>query len=430
MRQFIEIVDIRGREILDSRGNPTVEAEVITEDGYVGRAAVPSGASTGAYEAVELRDGGERYGGLGVSKAVNNINTIIADRIIGMNVLDQMEIDKTLIELDNTENKSKLGANSTLAVSLACAKAAANTLGLGLYQYVGGTFAHTMPVPMMNILNGGAHAGNNVDIQEFMIMPVGAGTFAEALKNCAEVFHSLKSILKSRGLSTSVGDEGGFAPSLEKDEDALKLVCEAIEKAGYKPGEDFLLAIDAAASEWVTESGEYLMPKSGLTMTKGELINYWKSFCSKYPIVSIEDALGEDDFEGWQILTKELGERVQLVGDDLFVTNAKRLKTGIDQKMANAILVKVNQIGTLTETLEAIETAKRAGYTAIISHRSGETEDTTIADLAVAVNAGQIKTGAPSRSDRVSKYNRLLRIADELENVAFFPQKEAFYNIN
>ena len=430
MRQFIEIVDIRGREILDSRGNPTVEAEVITEDGYVGRAAVPSGASTGAYEAVELRDGGKRYGGLGVSKAVNNINTIIADRIIGMNVLDQMEIDKTLIELDNTENKSKLGANSTLAVSLACAKAAANTLGLGLYQYVGGTFAHTMPVPMMNILNGGAHAGNNVDIQEFMIMPVGAGTFAEALKNCAEVFHSLKSILKSRGLSTSVGDEGGFAPSLEKDEDALKLVCEAIEKAGYKPGEDFLLAIDAAASEWVTESGEYLMPKSGLTMTKGELINYWKSFCSKYPIVSIEDALGEDDFEGWQILTKELGERVQLVGDDLFVTNAKRLKTGIDQKMANAILVKVNQIGTLTETLEAIETAKRAGYTAIISHRSGETEDTTIADLAVAVNAGQIKTGAPSRSDRVSKYNRLLRIADELENVAFFPQKEAFYNIN
>ncbi len=430
MRQFIEIVDIRGREILDSRGNPTVEAEVITEDGYVGRAAVPTGASTGAYEAVELRDGGGRYLGLGVTNAVKNINTLIAERIIGMNILEQYEIDKTLIELDGTDNKSKLGANAILAVSLACAKAAANTLGVGLYQYVGGTFAHTMPVPMMNILNGGAHAGNNVDIQEFMIMPVGATSFKEALQNCSEVFHSLKAILKAKGLSTSVGDEGGFAPSLEKDEDALALVCEAIERAGYKPGEDFLLAIDAAASEWVTESGDYLLPKSGLTMTCGELINYWKSLCSKYPIVSIEDALGEDDFEGWQILTKELGERVQLVGDDLFVTNAKRLKTGIDRKMANAILVKVNQIGTLTETLEAIETAKRAGYTAIISHRSGETEDTTIADLAVAVNAGQIKTGAPSRSDRVAKYNRLLRIADELENVAIYPQKDAFYNIN
>lgn len=430
MRQFIEIVDIRGREILDSRGNPTVEAEVITEDGYVGRAAVPSGASTGAYEAVELRDGGARYLGLGVTNAVKNINTLIADRVIGMNVLDQQEIDKVLLDLDGTENKSKLGANAILAVSLACAKAAANTLGVGLYQYIGGSFANTLPVPMMNILNGGAHAGNNVDIQEFMIMPVGAPTFAVALQMCAEVFHSLKAILKSKGLSTGVGDEGGFAPSLEKDEDALSLVCEAIERAGYKAGEDFLLAIDAAASEWVTESGDYLLPKSGLTMSTGELISYWKSLCAKYPIVSIEDALGEDDFDGWQILTKELGDTVQLVGDDLFVTNTKRLKAGIDKKMANSILVKVNQIGTLTETLEAIETAKKAGYTAIISHRSGETEDTTIADLAVAVNAGQIKTGAPSRSDRVAKYNRLLRIADELENVAIYPQKDAFYNIN
>jgi len=430
VRQFIEIVDIRAREIIDSRGNPTLEAEIITEEGYVGRAAVPSGASTGAYEATELRDGGSRYGGMGVSKAVKNVNTVIADKLIGMNVLDQYEIDKTLIDLDGTKNKSKLGANAILAVSLACAKAAAYTLGLGLYQYLGGTYAHTLPVPMMNILNGGAHAGNNVDIQEFMIMPVGAPTFREALQSSVEVFHSLKAILKSRGLSTNVGDEGGFAPSLEKDEDALSLVCEAIERAGYKPGEDFLLAIDAAASEWVTDSGDYLMPKSGHNMTTGELISYWKSLCDKYPIISIEDALGEDDFEGWQILTKELGDRVQLVGDDLFVTNAKRLKTGIEKKMGNSILVKVNQIGTLTETLEAIETAKRAGYTAVISHRSGETEDTTIADLAVAVNAGQIKTGAPSRSDRTSKYNRLLRISDELENVAIFPQKDAFYNIN
>ena len=430
MRQFIEIVDIRAREIIDSRGNPTLEAEVITEEGYVGRAAVPSGASTGAYEAVELRDGGTRYMGMGVAKAVKNVNTVIADKLIGANVLDQMTIDRILIELDGTENKSKLGANAILAVSLACAKAAAYTLGLGFYQYIGGTYAHTLPVPMMNILNGGAHAGNNVDIQEFMIMPVGAESFREALGNSVEVFHSLKAILKSKGLSTSVGDEGGFAPSLKKDEDALSLVCEAIEKAGYKPGEDFMLAIDAAASEWATDSGDYLMPKSGLRMSSGELINYWKTLCDKYPIISIEDALGEDDFDGWQILTKELGDRVQLVGDDLFVTNAKRLRAGIDKKVANSILVKVNQIGTLTETLEAIETAKRAGYTTIISHRSGETEDTTIADLAVAVNAGQIKTGAPSRSDRTSKYNRLLRIADELENVAIFPQKDAFYNIN
>ncbi len=405
-------------EIFDSRGNPTVEATIITEDGYVGRAAVPSGASTGAYEAVELRDGGSRIKGLGVKKAVENVNTVISDKVVGMNVLDQMAIDRVLIELDGTENKSRLGANAILAVSLACAKAAANALGIGLYQYVGGCFAHTMPVPMMNILNGGAHAGNNIDIQEFMIMPVGFSTFADGLCAAAEVFHSLKSILKGRGLSTNVGDEGGFAPSLEKDEDALTLVCEAIQEAGYKAGEDFMLAIDAASSEWITESGDYLMPKSGLRMSAGELINYWKSLCDKFPIASIEDAVAEDDFDAWQILTKELGNRVQLVGDDLFVTNTRRLKMGIEKKLANSILIKVNQIGTLTETLKAIETAKRAGYTTVISHRSGETEDTTIADLAVAVNAGQIKTGAPSRSDRTSKYNRLLRIAAELEESA------------
>lgn len=414
MRQYIEITDVFATEILDSRANPTLEATVVTADGYVGRAAVPSGASTGAYEAAELRDGGERFGGLGVKKAVENVNTVIADAIIGMNVLDQMAIDKTMIELDATENKSHLGANAILAVSLASARAAANALGLGLYQYIGGSFAHRMPVPMMNILNGGAHAGNNVDIQEFMIMPTGFVCFEEALCASAEVFSALKGILKQRGLSTNVGDEGGFAPSLEKDEDALALVCEAIEKAGYKAGTDFCLAIDAASSEWVTDSGDYLMPKSGIRMSSGELVNYWKNLCDKYPIVSIEDGVGEDDFDAWQILTKELGDKVQLVGDDLFVTNTKRLKMGIERKVANAILIKVNQIGTLTETLDAIETAKSAGYRAVISHRSGETEDTTIADLAVAVNAGQIKTGAPSRSDRTSKYNRLLRISREI----------------
>jgi len=429
LRQFLGIVDVCAMEIIDSRGNPTVEAKVITEDGYVGRAAVPSGASTGIHEAVELRDGGERFGGQGVLKAVENVNRLISDKLVGMNVLDQLSIDRVLIELDNTENKSFLGANAMLAVSLACASAAAHSLGLGLYQYVGGCHAHTLPVPMMNILNGGAHAGNNIDIQEFMIMPIGAVDFAEALRKSVEVFHALKALLKSKGLSTSVGDEGGFAPSLEKDEDALSLVCEAISKAGYKPGEDFMLAIDAASSEWITEEGDYLMPKSGIRMSSGELISYWKSLCDKYPIISIEDAVAEDDFDAWQILTKELGNRIQLVGDDLFVTNTKRLKMGIEKKMANSILIKVNQIGTLTETLEAIETAKRAGYTAVISHRSGETEDTTIADLAVAVNAGQIKTGAPSRSDRTSKYNRLLRIAQEIGCSASYPGEKAFYNI-
>ncbi len=417
-------------EILDSRGNPTVEATVVTDDGYVGRAAVPSGASTGAYEACELRDGGERFCGRGVSKAVDNVNTVIFEKISGMNVLDQMAIDKALIELDGTKNKSSLGANATLAVSLACAKAAANALGLGLYQYIGGSRASTMPVPMMNILNGGAHAGNNIDIQEFMIMPVGFSTFKDALTAATEVFHALKGLLKSKGLSTGVGDEGGFAPSLEKDEDALKIICEAIEKAGYKCGEEFMLAIDAAATEWMTDSGDYIMPKSGLRMTSGEIINYWKSLCDKYPIISIEDALSEDDFDAWQILTKELGDKIQLVGDDLFVTNNERIKMGIEKDIANSVLIKVNQIGTLTETLQAIETAKRAGYTAVISHRSGETEDTTIADLAVAVNAGQIKTGAPSRSDRTAKYNRLLRIENELGESACYPNAEdAFYNI-
>jgi enolase len=429
LKQFIGITDVYAREILDSRGNPTLEAEVITEDGYIGRAAVPSGASTGAYEATELRDGGKRFCGMGVKKAVDNVNGPIADKLIGMNVLNQCEIDSVLIRLDGTPNKSNLGANAVLAVSLACAKAAAHSLGLGLYQYIGGVFSKTLPVPMMNILNGGAHAGNNIDIQEFMIMPVGFESFKDAITACAEVFHALKGILKLRGLSTSVGDEGGFAPSLDKDEDALTLVCEAITKAGFTAGEDFMLAIDAASTEWVTESGDYLMPKSGLRMTSGELINYWKSLCEKYPIISIEDAVGEDDFEAWQIITKELGDKVQLVGDDLFVTNSKRLKTGIEKGMANSILVKVNQIGTLTETLDAVENAKRAGYTAVISHRSGETEDTTIADLAVAVNAGQIKTGAPSRSDRTSKYNRLLRIADELGEEAVYPARHAFYNI-
>lgn len=429
MKQFIEIVDVHAREIMDSRGNPTVEAEVITEDGYVGRAQVPSGASTGAYEAVELRDGGKRFNGMGVKKAVDNVNSIISDKIVGMNVLNQKEIDSVLINLDGTQDKSSLGANAILAVSLACAKAASHSLGLGLYQYIGGVFAGELPVPMMNILNGGAHAGNNVDIQEFMIMPVGFESFAEGLAAASEVFHSLKELLKSKGLSTNVGDEGGFAPSLEKDEDALALVCQAVEKAGYKPGEDFMLAIDAASSEWIADSGDYLMPKSGIRMSSGELINYWKSLCDKYPIVSIEDGLAEDDFEGWQVLTKELGGRVQLVGDDLFVTNSRRLKMGIEKKMANSILVKVNQIGTLTETLDAIETAKRAGYTAVISHRSGETEDTTIADLAVAVNAGQIKTGAPSRSDRCAKYNRLLRIADELGSEAKYMGEQTFYNL-
>ncbi len=429
MKQFIEIVDVFAREILDSRGNPTVEAEVITEGGYIGRAAVPSGASTGIHEAIELRDGGERFGGMSVSKAVDNVNNIISEKIVGMNVLDQILIDAVLNKLDGTENKSKLGANAILGVSLACAKAAAKALGVGLYQYIGGVYSHTLPVPMMNILNGGAHAGNNIDIQEFMIMPVGAPNFKEALMRCTEVFHSLKKLLKERGLSTGVGDEGGFAPSLEKDEDALEIICQAIKEAGYNTEFDFKIAIDAAASEWTDGSGEYIMPKSGIKMSSDELINYWKNICDKYPVISIEDGVGEDDWSAWEKLTKELGYKVQLVGDDLFVTNAERLKTGISRHAGNAILIKVNQIGTLTETMEAIQTANRAGYAAIISHRSGETEDATIADIAVAVNSGQIKTGAPSRSDRTAKYNQLIRIGEELSDIANYPGIKAFFNL-
>lgn len=430
MKQFIEITDVFAREIIDSRGNPTLEAEVITENGYIGRAAVPSGASTGIHEAVELRDGGDRAGGMGVSKAVDNVNKIISEKIVGMNVLDQVLIDGVLNKLDGTDNKSNLGANALLGVSLACAKAAAHSLGIGLYQYIGGAYSHSLPVPMMNILNGGAHAGNNIDIQEFMIMPVGADNFKHALIQCTEVFHCLKKILKEQGLSTGVGDEGGFAPSLKKDEDALDIICKAIQDAGYDTEHDFKIAIDAAASEWTNGNGEYIMPKSGIKMTSDELINYWKNICEKYPIISIEDGVGEDDWKAWTKLTEELGTKIQLVGDDLFVTNANRLKMGISRHAANAVLIKLNQIGTLTETLKAVQTANKAGYAAVISHRSGETEDTTIADIAVAVNSGQIKTGAPSRSDRTSKYNRLLRISEELSDAANYAGTDAFFNLN
>ena len=433
MKQIIEIVDVLGREILDSRGNPTVEVEVYLEDGTVGRAAVPSGASTGIYEACELRDGDKsRYLGKGVLNAVENVNTEIAECLVGMNVLDQVSIDKAMLELDGTPNKTRLGANAILGASLACAKAAAESLGCSLYNYIGGVNAKTLPVPMMNILNGGAHATNNVDIQEFMIMPVGACCFREALCMCAEVFHTLKSTLKENGTpAAGVGDEGGYAPNLKKDEDALKVIVQAIEKAGFKPGEDFMIAIDAATSEWYNdETGCYDLPKAKKTMTKQQMVNMWKNFAAKYPIISLEDGMGENDWEGWAMLTKAIGDKVQLVGDDLFVTNTQRLSTGIEKKVANAILIKVNQIGTLTETLDAIQMANRAGYTAIVSHRSGETEDATIADIAVALNAGQIKTGAPSRTDRVAKYNQLLRIEEELDDVAEYPGKKAFFNLN
>ena len=432
MKQIIEIVDVLGREILDSRGNPTVEVEVYLEDGTVGRAAVPSGASTGIYEACELRDGDKsRYLGKGVLTAVQNVNTEIAECLVGMNVLDQTEIDKALIELDGTPNKTKLGANAILGASLACAKAAAECLGTSLYNYIGGANAKVLPVPMMNILNGGAHATNNVEIQEFMIMPVGACCFREALRMCAEVFHTLKSVLKENGTpAAGVGDEGGYAPNLKKDEDALKVIVAAIEKAGYKPGEDFKIAIDAASSEWWNEEEKcYIQPKSGKKMTQQQLVNMWKKFADNYPIISLEDGMAETDWEGWAMLTKAIGDRVQLVGDDLFVTNTERLKTGIEKQVGNAILIKVNQIGTLTETLDAIQMANRAGYTAIVSHRSGETEDATIADIAVAVNAGQIKTGAPSRTDRVAKYNQLLRIEEELGDVAQYLGMDAFFNL-
>ena len=435
MKRYAEIVDVLAREIMDSRGNPTVEVEVYVNDGtdnYVGRAAVPSGASTGVHEACELRDGDKsRYMGKGVLKAVESVNTEIAEAVIGLNALDQIEIDNAMIALDGTENKSRLGANAILGVSLATARAAAECLGMPLYTYIGGCNAHTLPVPMMNILNGGAHASNNVDIQEFMVMPVGAPSFREALRWCAEVFHTLKKILNGQGLATSVGDEGGFAPNLKKDEDALKVIVEAIEKAGFKPGEDFRIAIDAATSEWFVneDGGYYLLPKAKKKMTRAQMVRMWKDFANKYPIISLEDGMAEDDWEGWALLTKELGKKIQLVGDDLFVTNTKRLSDGINQKIANSILIKVNQIGTLTETLNAIQMANRAGYTAVISHRSGETEDTTIADIAVALNAGQIKTGAPSRTDRVAKYNQLLRIEEELGDSAIYLGKKAWFNL-
>ncbi|MGN0182582.1 MAG: phosphopyruvate hydratase [Candidatus Ornithomonoglobus sp.] len=417
MKSYIEITDIHAREVLDSRSNPTVEVEVATSDG-IGRAIVPSGASTGEYEAYELRDGDKRrYNGKGVLKAVRNVNETIADELIGMNVLDQRLIDSALTELDNTTNLRRLGANAILGVSLACARAAACSLGIPLYRYIGGTNAHIMPVPMMNILNGGAHANNNVDIQEFMIMPVGAESFSEGLRQCSEVYFSLKSLLTERGMTTSVGDEGGFAPNLSADEEALELIVSAIGRAGYIPEEEFKIAIDAAASEWTEDEG-YRLPKAGFYKTTDELIDYWEGLISRYPIFSVEDPLGENDFEGFARLTDRVGDRIQLVGDDLFVTNPKRLKQGIDAGAANSILIKVNQIGTLSQTLDAIETAHKAGYTAVVSHRSGETEDTTIADIAVAVNAGQIKTGAPARTDRVAKYNRLLRIEEELGSIA------------
>ena len=415
----ITICGVHAREVLDSRSNPTVEAEIYTDEGFVGRAIVPSGASTGVFEAVEKRDGDKnRYNGKGVLNAVNNVNTKISEAILGMNVLCQKEIDSAMLKLDGTENKENLGANAILAVSLACADAAAKSLGMSLYQYIGGANAKRLPKPMMNILNGGVHAANNVDIQEFMIIPDSFKAFKYGLSASSEVYHALGSVLKERGLSTGVGDEGGFAPDLKNDEEALELIMEAIEKAGYKPGVDFKIAIDAASSEWVQSDGSYKMPKSGIIKTPEEMVAFWEDLINKYPIVSIEDGMGEDDFDGWKMLTERIGEKVQLVGDDLFVTNTKRLKKGIEKGVANSILVKVNQIGTLTEALDAVEMAHKAGYTAVISHRSGETEDSIIADIAVATNAGQIKTGAPARSERVAKYNQLLRIEEELKFTA------------
>lgn len=423
------IVDIYGREVLDSRGNPTVEVEVYLESGVVGRALVPSGASTGEYEAVELRDGDKnRYMGKGVLKAVENVNNVIAPALVGYDALDQVEIDQALIALDGTENKGKLGANAILGVSMAVARAAADYLEIPLYRYLGGFAGATLPTPMMNILNGGAHADNNVDFQEFMVMPVGAESFPEALRMGAEIFHTLKSVLKDKGLNTAVGDEGGFAPNLASNEEAIQTIIEAIEKAGYQPGEQVKIALDVASSE-LYKDGKYHLQGEGVTKTSEEMIAMYRDLLDKYPIVSIEDGLDENDWDGWQKLTQELGSRVQLVGDDLFVTNTNKLSQGIEKGVGNAVLVKVNQIGTLTETFATIEMAKRAGYTAIISHRSGETEDTTIADIAVATNAGQIKTGAPSRTDRVAKYNQLLRIADELGSQGQYAGKTAFYNL-
>lgn len=429
MKNYVEIVDVYARQILDSRAFPTVEVEVTLEDGTVGVAAVPSGASTGIHEAVELRDGdASKYNGKGVLKAVENVNTIVAEELAGVNVFDQVLIDKILVELDGTENKSKLGANATLGVSLACAKAAANYLGLPLYQYIGGVNAKVLPVPMMNIINGGKHADNNVDLQEFMIMPAGASSFSEALRMCAEVYHTLKALLKSKGYETGVGDEGGFAPNLKSNEEAIQVIIEAISKAGYEPGIDIYIALDPASSE-LYENGKYNLAGEGKVLTPEEMVDFYVKLVEKYPIISIEDGMAEEDWEGWKLITEKLGHKVQLVGDDLFVTNTKRLEMGIERGVANSILIKLNQIGTLTETLNAIETAERAGYTAVVSHRSGETEDTTIADLVVAVNAGQIKTGAPARSERVAKYNQLLRIEEELLDVAEYRGLKAFYNI-
>ncbi len=424
------IEDIHAREILDSRGNPTIEVDVLLECGVMGRAAVPSGASTGEHEAVELRDGDKgRYLGKGVRKAVNNVNDAIAPELLDMDALDQAALDRVMIELDGTPNKAKLGANAILGVSLAAARAAANAVELPLYSYIGGLNARTLPVPMMNILNGGAHADNSVDLQEFMVMPVGAKTFSDALRMGTEVFHSLKKVLSSRGYATSVGDEGGFAPNLKSNVEAIEVILEAIEKAGYKAGTDAMIALDPAASEFYKD-GKYIFKKSdGSKKSSEEMVAFYADWVRQYPIISIEDGLSEDDWNGWNILTKELGNKVQLVGDDLFVTNTERLSRGIKERIGNSILIKVNQIGTLTETLEAIEMAKKAGYTAVISHRSGETEDTTIADIVVATNAGQIKTGSASRTDRIAKYNQLLRIEEELGSMAKFPGKEAFYNL-
>ena len=425
----LEIEKVVGREIIDSRGNPTVEAEVYLADGTVGRGAAPSGASTGEFEALELRDGNkDRFGGKGVSKAVGNINTTINEALKGIDASDIYAVDGAMLAADGTKDKSNLGANAILAVSIAAVRAAATALQIPLYRLLGGVNGNRLPVPMMNILNGGAHAANTVDVQEFMIMPAGAPSFKEGLRWCTEVFHALAALLKERGLATSVGDEGGFAPDLGSDEEAIECILEAVEKAGYKPGEDFVLAMDAASSEWKSATkGEYLLPKSGRKFTSAELIEHWKQLCEKYPIYSIEDGLDEEDWEGWQQLTKELGDTVQLVGDDLFVTNTERLSKGIKLGCGNSILIKLNQIGSVSETLEAIKMAHNAGYTAITSHRSGETEDTTIADLAVALNTCQIKTGAPSRSERVAKYNQLLRIEEQLGNAAVYPGKGAFH---
>jgi len=436
MKQYLEIESVFAREILDSRGNPTVEVEVIAEGGFLGRAAVPSGASTGAFEAIELRDGDKsRYLGKGVQNAVDNVNNIIAPEIEGMNVFDQVAIDTAMIALDGTPNKEKLGANAILGVSMAVSKAAAEALGLSLYQYLGGVNGKVLPVPMMNIINGGKHADNSVNIQEFMIMPVGAQSFKHALQMCAEVFHNLKKVLSSKGYSTAVGDEGGFAPNLKTDEEAIQVILEAVEKAGYKPGADFRIAIDAAATEMYEaakekgQEGKYYFWKADIMKTKEEMVAFWSDLANKYPIISLEDGVSEEDWDGWKMLTEAIGSKIQLVGDDLFVTNTERLNKGIDLGVANTILIKVNQIGTLTETLDAIQMANRAGYTAVVSHRSGETEDATISDIAVALNAGQIKTGAPSRTDRVAKYNQLLRIEEELGSVSQYPGLDAWFNL-